>query len=393
MGEHTTRLARLQELLTEHQFDGMLVSQNVDLFYLCGSMQTGVLFVPTDGEPLYLVRRSVMRATQESAVPVVEWAGMKTFAAQLGLTDRMSADGPPLKLALELDVLPVQHWMRYRQALPNVDWVDGAGLLRTLRMCKSSMEVERIRRAAVLVEEAFRTAAAEIRAGMTELELLVKMETTLRVGGHLGPMRLRGFNQEIYNGLVGSAAHIATPTYFDGPAGGAGLSAAFPQGASCAPLVPGSPILVDVGCNVEGYIIDQTRTFVIGQLSPAMQRAYEQAQAILHALEQRLRPGAVCEELYAEACRLADEAGLAEHFMGFGSDRVKFVGHGIGLEVDEWPVLAPGVKTALQAGMVLAVEPKFSFPGEGVVGIEDSYLITEHGYERLTVTEQRLISV
>jgi Xaa-Pro dipeptidase len=393
MKEHASRLARLQEMLADHQFDGMLVSQNVDLFYLCGSMQNGVLFVPAAGEPLYLVRRSVTRALQESAVPVQEWTGMKGFAAQLGLAERLSAAGEPLKLALEFDVLPVQQWMRYRQALPNVDWVDGSGLLRTMRMCKSPAEVHRIRQAASLIDKAFQSATSEIRAGMTELELLVTMETTLRLGGHLGPMRLRGFNQEIYNGLVGAAAQIATPTYFDGPAGGAGLSAAFPQSASRAPLVPGTPILVDVGCNIEGYIIDQSRTFVIGCLSPSMQRAYSTAQAILHALEQRLRPGVVSDELYAHALRLADEAGLREHFMGYGGDRVKFVGHGIGLEVDEWPVLAAGVKTVLQAGMVLAVEPKFSFPGEGVVGIEDSYLITECGCERLTVTEQRLFSV
>jgi Xaa-Pro aminopeptidase len=150
----------------------------------------------------------------------------------------------------------------------------------------------------------------------------------------------------------------------------------------------GTPILVDIGCCIDGYVIDQTRMVSIGQVDADLVEAYAVAFDILQATEQNLHPGISCEDLYLDACRMAEESGLAEHFMGFGDDRVTFLGHGIGLEIDEWPVLAKGFELPLEPGMVIAIEPKFSFPGRGVVGIEDTYLITDSGYERLTVTPQ-----
>ena len=87
---------------------------------------------------------------------------------------------------------------------------------------------------------------------------------------------------------------------------------------------------------------------------------------------------------------MAEAAGLSENFMGFGTDQVKFLGHGVGLELDELPVLAAGVKSRLMPGMVIAIEPKFTFPGEGVVGIENTFAITENGLERLTLTPDEL---
>ncbi|MNQ94159.1 Xaa-Pro dipeptidase [compost metagenome] len=133
-------------------------------------------------------------------------------------------------------------------------------------------------------------------------------------------------------------------------------------------------------------MIDQTRTLVIGGLDPELQRAYDVAEEVLRATEARLQPGTIAEHLYLLALDQVHEAGLSAHFMGYGADQVKFLGHGIGLEIDELPVLAKGFKYPLAPGMVIAIEPKFTFPGRGVVGIEDTYLITEDGYEKLTVS-------
>jgi len=150
------------------------------------------------------------------------------------------------------------------------------------------------------------------------------------------------------------------------------------------------PILLDIGCNVDGYVIDQTRTAVIGVLPVDMEEAYEASERILQALESKLAPGAVCEEFYELSVEMAERFGLSDHFMGYGADAVKFVGHGIGLEIDEWPVLARKFTTRLEPGMVIAIEPKFTFPGRGVVGIENSYLITDTGYEKLTRSKEGL---
>jgi Xaa-Pro aminopeptidase len=391
------RLHKLQLILREHGIHGMLLCQNVDLYYFIGCMQTGYLFVPDEGEAVFLVRRSLDRAREESAVRVVEWRGMKHFRQQL--EDECIAWAQKIKnvlivqIALEFDVLPVQQYVRLQQSMPDISWIDGSLFVKRLRSQKSNGELESIAQAAHVVNEAFHEALQCVRPGITELQLMTILEQQLRLRGHLGPLRMRGMNQEIYTGLVCAGANGAIPTYFDGPTGGGGMSAAFPQGAGHQIISMDEPVLIDIGCNIDGYTIDQTRTVVIGKLSDTLGSAYQLAQSILFELETMLKPGVVCETLHMRALEIAENAGLDMNFMGFGANRVKFVGHGIGLEIDEWPVLAKGFKEKLLPGMVIAIEPKFVFPGLGVVGIEDSYVITESGFRRLSVTEQKLFTV
>jgi Xaa-Pro dipeptidase len=386
------RVHDMQMRLRQSNFDGILICQNVDLFYFTGTMQAGFLFIPCEGEAIFWVRRSFERAKAESAIPIRAFPGLKEMAATIE-QKTLANQLPTLQIALEYDVLPVQWYLRFSQAFIRTSWHDGSKIIREQRMIKTEEEVFCIRQAAKVVDRVFMQTLSEIHEGMSELDLLQTIESGLRANGHFGPMRMRAFNQEIYNGLVGAGASVAMPTYFDGPAGGLGLGPAFPQSASRHPIRKGDPVLVDIGCQIDGYIIDQTRTIVIGKLSHDMEDAYHHANQILKKIELQLRPGVRCAEIYETALSYALAVGLEEHFMGYGADRVKFIGHGIGLEVDEWPVLAKGSDFYLQAGMVIAIEPKFSFPGIGVIGIEDSYLIEKNGFERLTCTDQRLFSV
>jgi Xaa-Pro aminopeptidase len=238
--------------------------------------------------------------------------------------------------------------------------------------------------------EALEAGLASLKEGMTELELISVIEKSMRSQGHIGLMRMRGYNQEIMTGVVSAGDAAAEPTYFDGPAGGRGLSPAAPQSVSTRPIGRNEPILIDIGCCVDGYTIDQTRTAVIGELPSELQVAYDCAESIVRSIEMYLRPGATPEQLYAHALEMAKVAGLSDHFMGFGRDQVKFLGHGIGLEIDEWPVLARGFNAPLEEGMTLAIEPKFTFPGLGVVGLENTYLITESGCMALTLSPESI---
>lgn len=383
------RRRALQEKLKERGATGMLLTQNVDLYYFTGSMQLGYAYIPAEGEPLFWVRRSVSRAREEADVPVEPLGSMRAFADSLARHDPLLAVREPAPvLAAEFDVMPVQTYQRLMKALPHVEWIDGSVLVREVRMLKSGEEAAVIRRAAALINEAFEHAAGIVRPGMREFELMAEIEHYLRRRGHMGLMRARGYNQEIVTGMVAAGAAAAMPTYFDGPAGGQGLGPASPQSAGRRPIGRNEPILVDIGCCLDGYVIDQTRTMVIGSLPDDLVRAYEVAESILRSAEEGLKPGTICEDLYLRALRQAEEAGLSGHFMGFGEDRVKFLGHGIGLEIDEFPVLARGFRYPLEPGMVIAVEPKFTFPGRGVVGIENSYLITGSGFEKLTVSPE-----
>ncbi len=392
--QSAARIGRLQSALQAQGWDGLLATQNTDIYYLTGSMQTGYVYVPASGEPTFYVRRSVARARRESHVRTVELGSFRSFGATL------AADYPPLvtdspaKIATPLDTLPAQTYLKLAELLESSHAVivDGSSLLRTVRMIKSPWELDRISAAAQAAAEALEAALPQLQEGISELDWLAAYEYEIRRRGHIGVMRMRAYNQEVLTGMVGSGEAAAEPTYFDGPAGGRGLGPFAPQSASRKRFARNEPILIDIGCCIDGYIIDQTRTAVIGELSQPLRDAYAVAERIMRRTEQLLVPGNPAELLYEEAVRMAADAGLKEHFMGFGADQVRFLGHGIGMEVDEWPVLAKGFRTPLEPGMVIAVEPKFTFPGIGVVGIENSYAITDAGVPRqLTQSPEQLI--
>ncbi|QMV41032.1 M24 family metallopeptidase [Cohnella cholangitidis] len=393
--EWLNRKLRLQQKLDECGMKGCLVSQNVGIYYFTGSMQTGYLFMPVEGEPTYYVRRSMERALKESRVRTVELGSFRSFGMQL------EADYPELGepsgelplLGADLDVMPAQLYLRLADAIPRARLADASAILRNVRSVKSPYEIERISRAAEVVAVALETGLASLREGMTELELMSVIEYSIRRNEHIGLMRMRNYNQEIMTGIVASGEAAAEPSYFDGPAGGRGLSPASPKSVSLRPIGRNEPILIDIGCCVDGYVIDQTRTAVIGELDPDLRAAYDTAAEIMRISERSLRPGGIPEEIYFQAVEMAKAAGLSEHFMGFGRDQVKFLGHGIGLEIDEWPVLAKGFRAPLEPGMTIAVEPKFTFPGRGVVGVENTYLITEFGCKALTVSPEKIYAL
>jgi Xaa-Pro dipeptidase len=386
--EVKSRLAKFQRTLREMNADGALITQNVDIYYLTGTMQNGVLFVPQTGEPCFYVKKSVTRAELEASVPVEEMGRMKELGQRI--TARF---GTVKRLGLETDVLPYGTALRFLGLFPGAEAVDVGFPLRMIRAVKSEYELAQLREAAKWVNEIIAALPETVRPGMTELELSAKIEYTLRLKGHIGIYRMRGYNQELCLGMVASGSAAATPTYFDGPAGGLGLTTASPQGSSRKEIQPGEPILVDISTVVEGYIIDQTRMAVIGDLDPELQRAYDVAVRIIKEVEKLGKPGVSWESLYVKALEMAEEAGLKEHFMGYGKDQAKFLGHGVGLELDELPVLAKGFSQPLEENMVIAIEPKFTFPGKGVVGIENTYLVTQEGLKSITFAPEEIVRI
>jgi Xaa-Pro aminopeptidase len=232
-----------------------------------------------------------------------------------------------------------------------------------------------------------------LKEGMREIDLAAEVEYRLRKAGSEALIRMRGFNQELLAGLTTSGASAQTPGFFDGPVTGKGLSAATPHGASLARIEKNVPIILDFAGIHQGYIVDVTRIFAIGKLSDELTRAFATSVAIQKHVAEHLKPGAVCEELFFSAAKMAEEAGLAQYFMGAPGENARFVGHGVGLELDEFPVLAQGFKIPLQNGHTLAVEPKFNIPGEGVLGVENTFAVTDHGGEKLTPLADEIVYV
>ncbi|MBI5444252.1 MAG: aminopeptidase P family protein, partial [Deltaproteobacteria bacterium] len=342
-------------------------------------------FVPPEGDPLVLVRKDVARAQSESPFPIEPLPTVRDVAERI----RARVGSLPRRIGVEGDVLPLDQLERLRGLLPGAELRSASVALAKTRAVKSDYEVEQIRRAGEVVAQAVETVADHLREGVTELELAAAIEYELRRRGHGGLIRMRGFNQEIFYGHVFAGATAAAPSFVDAPTGGQGLSPALAHGASQRPIRRGEPVIVDLVGNHGGYLCDQTRSFSLGALPEHLTRAFEVARGILERVEEAARPGVPASRLYELAVRAAEESGFGDCFLG-NEQKVSFVGHGIGLEVDELPFLARGFDASLEAGMVVAVEPKFIFPGEGVVGIEDTLRVTQTGVERLTLSPRAL---
>ncbi len=384
------RIGALQRRLAEDGVDAALVAQNVDLLYFTGSMQSGVLVVPAGGRPVYVVRRALERARRESALEQI--LPLERFRDLPGLI-RGAVGGPVRRVGMELDVIPVLVRDRYAAALGDAEIVDVSTSIRRVRSVKSEYELGKMRAAARLAQAMLNVGLAGLREGMTELDLSARVEGVARSQGHQGLMRMRGWNQELYWGILVSGEAGAVPGFPDLALAGEGLGAAVPYGPGRRRIVAGEPVVFDIPAGLDGYVCDQTRTLVIGVLPEHLARAHAATVEILKAVEAAIRPGVTPQALYRLALDRARVLGYGEWVMGHGPHRVRYVGHGVGLEVDEWPVLADRFTDPLEPGHVIAVEPKLVFPGEGAVGIEDEYAVTADGAERLTLPEQRLFSV
>lgn len=386
--ELDNRISRLQGFMRERQVGGALIIQQADLFYFTGTAQSAHLYVPVEGEPLLLVKKSLARAREESAlVRILPLGSLKQLPEQL------AGEGYkiPGVLGLELDVLPANNFLFYQEIFGTAQIVDISSLIRQVRQIKSAYEIDLLKASARQVDAVFREIPGLIREGMAEVELAAEVECAFRKSGNSGLTRTRAFNQYLFMGVLLAGASCAVPSYFDGPTGGRGLTPAYPAGAGHGKVYRGQPVLIDYAGIWEGYITDQTRIFSLGPLPQKLVDAHSLALEIQEAAVSRCKPGANGSDLYALGLKMAENAGLAEHFMGYGPDRARFLGHGVGIELDELPVLASGLNVELEPGMVFALEPKFVFPGEGSVGIENTYVITENGVERITMGSDEIV--
>ncbi len=387
--ELKVRRDRLQIYLQESGIDGALLCENMDLFYFSGSMQRGFLYIPAEGEPVYMVQRSFPRGREESALQNVilikSSRDMPSVLKKYGYN--------PTRLGLELDVLPVTWFKRLQKIFPETEMSDVSFQVRKVRMIKTLYEINLFRETAVITDKMYSKIPSFLVKGMTEIELASRLEAFLRNHGHQGLGRMRGFNQEMFFGHLFSGVNAARLTFLESPTGGAGLSPSNPQSAGWKAIQAGEPIMVDYGGAKEGYVIDMARCFAIGTLSAKLQEAHQVALKIQAIVMQKASPGAKCSELYNLALAEVEKSGLDRNFMGHSDEQVKFIGHGLGLEYDEFPYIAKGSDFILEDGMVIALEPKFLFPGEGAVGIENSWLITSQGAEKLTLTPDALVII
>lgn len=391
VSELDRRLARFRELLKHRELEGAFILQNADLFYFTGTVQQGVLYIPAEGEPLYLVRKEFSRAQEESRlkniVPIRGFRDLPRCLADFG-------QALPHTAGMELDVLPVALYRRLAGHFPGCTITDISPLIREVRAVKSDYEIACMRRAGSMVDRICDYAARVIRPGRTDLEVAAELEGEARRLGHQGITRMRGFNSEIFMGQFLSGPDAGVPSFADTPLGGPGLNPCVGRGSGLKTIAPGEPILFDFTGTADGYLSDMTRIFCIGGLDDELSRAYEEMKDVQELMRGMVRPGRKWGEVYEACCDLARRQGHAGRFMGPPGAQVSFIGHGIGLEIDEYPFIAKGfMEQELQENMTFAFEPKVVFPGRGAVGIENTFRITTTGVEALTNSDERLFVI
>ena len=368
------RIKKLQSQMGD--MDGVLLFHSVDMCYFSGTAQDGLVYIPRDGETVVMMRRSLERAKQESPLEVRPLKNMRNLKLDLGIPAKAT-------VGLEMDVLPCSFYFKVDTALEDAQFVDVAEKIKHIRSVKSEFELGLIKEAARILDAGFSSVPDFLKEGMTEVDLICRIESVMRCMGHQGSLRFRKFNSIVPLGHVMSGPQAALQSFLASPTGGRGTSLIFPQGAGFSRIKRNEPIFVDCVGIYNGYIADATRIFSLGKLDARLQDSYHAACQIEEAVAGELIAGRTGRELFELSEAMGEKLGYQDFLGGTNGNKCGFVGHGVGLELDEYPVLGP-LDHELDCNMTIAIEPKMIYPDKGVLGIEDTFLTTAGGAVRLT---------
>ena len=375
-GQIQKRLSLLQEQLRANRLNGALIIQRVDLIYFSGTAQNGCLFVPAHDAPLLFIKRSYSRARKES--PLKHVIRIQSIKDIPGLIQDYTHDLPK-NLGLELDVMPVNQFRFIESLFPGCSPVDASGLILAMRMIKSDWEITQMEQTADMSAKTFAYMRSSLQEGYTEMEFAGMFETFARRHGHGGKIRIRDYQTEGYPWHVLSGKSGSLSGLLDSPASGTGTSLAFPCGAGHKKLQSDEPIMVDFAAVLNGYHMDETRMFAIGTMPAKALKACEDAVNIHDFILEKAGPGVSSGALFQMAVDRADSLGCSDSFLGTAGSKVRFIGHGIGLELIEPPIIAHGKEDILQPGMTIALEPKLVVENQFTAGIESVFKVTRNG--------------
>lgn len=379
------RRDKIRALMAQQGIDAALITCNVNLIYTYGRVVSGYLYLPLNAPARLFIKRP-NDIEGEHIHPIRKPEQITGLLKECGLP-------LPVKLMLEGDELPFTEYNRLAACFPETEVVScGTALIRQARSIKTPIEIEMFRRSGIAHAKAYEQIPSVYQPGMTDRQLSVEIERLMRLEGCLGIFRVFGQSMEIFMGSLLAGDNAAVPSPYDFALGGKGLDPSLPGGVSGTLLQAGQCFMVDMGGNFYGYMGDMSRVFSIGKLPEQAYAAHQTCLEIQEEIVAMAKPGTVCEDMYNKAIEIVTKAGFADYFMGV-DQKAKFIGHGIGLEINEMPVLAPRMKQELEPGMVFALEPKIVLPGIGPVGIENSWAVTTYGLEKLTLCKEEIIEL
>ncbi len=378
------RRDKIRRLMQQQNIDAALIACNINLLYTAGTIISGYLYLPLNSPARIFVKRPN------------HLSGEFVFGIRKPeqIIDILKEEGLPMpeKVMLEADELPYTDYMRLAGLFPEAEVVNGTPVIREARSIKTAVEIEHFRRSGAAHTKAYNQIPSVFRPGMTDLQLSIEVERLMRLEGNLGVFRVFGQSMEIFMGSLLAGDNAAYPSPFDFSLGGQGIHPALPGSVKGAPIKAGETIMVDMGGNFNGYMGDMSRVYSVGKLTQNAYDAHQVCIDIQNEIVEMAKPGTVCEDMYNKAIEMVTKAGYADNFMGI-EQKARFIGHGIGLEINEMPVIAPRMKKELEPGMVFALEPKIVLPGIGAVGIENSWAVNAEGLEKLTLCDEAIVEL
>lgn len=381
------RIAALRAGLEERSIDAVILLYSRDILYYAGVSVPSILLVTPQTARLY-VRRGFELARQDSTLQdIVPDGSLGSVAKQLR-EEKLDRS----RIGLELDVIPAELFFKIQEALPESRFVSVTPIVISQRMVKDADELELVRVSASMIDKAQRRALEVIREGMNEIEMAAEVEAELRRNRHEGILVNRRFDAYTMYGMIGSGENLTRFAGFANVASGIGLSRAMRISASDRIMKRGDLIMIDITGSYHGYITDVTRPYVIGTASKKQIEVFEELCKIEDAILDSIRPDVPVAEVYAKGMDAAARTKYAKYFMGY-EEKGKFVGHGLGLELDEPPILGPDDPTVISENMTLAVEINTIIPDFGTIKVEDSFIVKPGGIELLSKTERRLYEV
>ncbi len=388
--ELQSRMARFREQMdtANPEWQIAVIFSKINLFYFTGTMQEGMLLIPKNDEAAFWVRRSFERAVDESAFPTIK--PMNSFRDAAEKTPNL-----PKTVYLETETVPLAMYQRFQKYFPFTISKPLDLQIASVRAVKSHYELLLMEQSGKIHQKVLETLVPDmLQEGMSEASLATELFSSMVKEGHQGISRFGMYDTEMILGHIGFGESSIYPTSFNGPGGNYGLGPAVPSlGSRTRKLKKGDLVFVDVGCGFQGYHTDKTATYMYGKpLSDEAIEAHNQCVDIQLKTSKLLKPGAIPSEIYNTIMDSLNSDFLA-NFMGYGNRQVKFLGHGIGLTIDELPVIAQGFDEPLKEGMVFAIEPKKGIKNVGMVGIENTFIVTPQGGRCITGDSKGLIPV
>jgi len=384
------RMKRFRDRMDKDKPDWEIavIFSKINQYYFTGTMQEGILIIPRDNDAVYWIRKSFERAKMESVFLNLRQMGSFRDAAE-------EYENLPDTVYIETEILPLAYYQRFQKYFPFKEFRSLDLQVLAVRAVKSRYELS-------LMEEAGRIHRRVLeeriplllKEGMSEAELAVQLYAVLIEEGHHGIGRFSMFDTDIGIGHVCFGESSLYPTYFNGPGGHVGLEPAAPLlGSRERKLKNGDLVFIDVGCGTQGYHTDMTMTYMFGKKLPREAiEEHEKCVGIQYEIADMLKPGETPANIYRTVMSGLSPMFL-DNFMGYGQRKVKFLGHGIGLQIDELPVISEGFNDPIRENMVFAVEPKKGIKNVGMVGIENTFIVTPDGGKSITGSNTGLIYV